>query len=183
LTAETIIARARALIPAIRDQQDEAEKLGHHTAGLDRAFAEAGFYRMLQPRKFGGYEFGMDTFWKAMLAVSEGDPGTGWAMTLGSHHALLVGAFFTEQGQREIFGPDGDFRCPHRAPPMGTADPMDGGYLIPSRRQPPRRSRSRWPEGIRPGDATARGRAPPGPSRRSTRAARPSRWPAAPRRP
>jgi 3-hydroxy-9,10-secoandrosta-1,3,5(10)-triene-9,17-dione monooxygenase len=130
LTAETIIARARALIPAVRDQQDEAERLGHHTAGLDREFTGAGFYRMLQPRRFGGYEFGMDTFWKVMLAVSEGDPGTGWAMTLGSHHALVVGAFFTEQGQREIFGPSGDFRCPHRAPPMGTADRRGGGYLV-----------------------------------------------------
>jgi 3-hydroxy-9,10-secoandrosta-1,3,5(10)-triene-9,17-dione monooxygenase len=130
LTAETIIARARALIPAIRDQQDEAEKLGHHTAGLDREFADAGFYRMLQPRRFGGYEFGMDTFWKVMLAVSEGDPGTGWGLTLGSHHALVVGAYFTEQGQREIFGPAGDFRCPHRPPPMGTADPVDGGYQV-----------------------------------------------------
>jgi 3-hydroxy-9,10-secoandrosta-1,3,5(10)-triene-9,17-dione monooxygenase len=130
LTAETIIARARALIPAIRDQQDEAEKLGHHTAGLDRELGDAGFYRILQPRRFGGYEFGMDTFWKVMLAVSEGDPGTGWAMTLGSHHALVVGAYFSEQGQREIFAPDGDFRCPHRAPPMGTADPVNGGYVV-----------------------------------------------------
>ena len=130
LTADTIIARARALIPAIRDQQDEAEKLGHHTAGLDREFVGAGFYRMLQPRRFGGYEFGMDTFWKVMLAVSEGDPGTGWGLTLGSHHALVVGAFFTERGQRKIFGPSGDFRSPHRPPPMGTAEPVDGGYLV-----------------------------------------------------
>jgi hypothetical protein len=29
LTPEAVIARARTLIPAIRDQQDEAERLGH----------------------------------------------------------------------------------------------------------------------------------------------------------
>jgi 3-hydroxy-9,10-secoandrosta-1,3,5(10)-triene-9,17-dione monooxygenase len=54
LTPEEVIGRARALIPAIRDQQDEAEKLGHHTPELDRQFVAAGFYRMLQPRRFGG---------------------------------------------------------------------------------------------------------------------------------
>ena len=130
LTPETLIERARALIPAIRDEQDEAERLGHHTAELDRRFTEAGFYRILQPRRFGGYQFGLPTFWRVMLAVSAGDPGTGWALTLGAHHALGIGAWFSEAGQREIFGPSGDFRAPHRAPPMGQAQPADGGYVV-----------------------------------------------------
>jgi 3-hydroxy-9,10-secoandrosta-1,3,5(10)-triene-9,17-dione monooxygenase len=136
LTPEAVIGRARALIPAIRDQQDEAEQLGHHTAELDRQFTAAGFYRILQPRRFGGYEFDLPTFWRAMLAISEGDPGTGWGLTLGSHHALVVAAWFSEEGQREIFGPSGEFRCPHRPPPMGTAEPVKGdgevggGYVV-----------------------------------------------------
>jgi hypothetical protein len=72
LTSEAIVARARALIPAIRKQQDEAERIGHHVPELDKKFTEAGFYRIFQPRRFGGYAFGMDTFWKVMLAVAEG---------------------------------------------------------------------------------------------------------------
>ena len=130
LTPEAVIGRARALIPAIRDQQDEAERLGHHLPDLDRRFAEAGFYRILQPRRFGGYEFGLPVFWRVMLAVSAGDPGTGWGLTLGAHHALVVGAWFSAAGQRDIFAPAGDFRCPHRPPPMGTAEPADGGYVV-----------------------------------------------------
>jgi len=130
LTPEILIERARALIPAIRDQQDEAERLGHHTAELDRQFTEAGFYRILQPRQFGGYQFGLPTFWRVMLAVSEGDPGTGWALTLGAHHALGIGAWFSEDGQRDIFGPSGEFKAPHRAPPMGQAQPAEGGYVV-----------------------------------------------------
>jgi 3-hydroxy-9,10-secoandrosta-1,3,5(10)-triene-9,17-dione monooxygenase len=130
LTPETVIARARALIPAIRDQQDEAERLGHHAAELDRQFTEAGFYRILQPRQFGGYEFGLPTFWRVMLAVSEGDPGTGWALTLGAHHVLTIGAWFSEEGQRDIFGSFGEFKAPHRALPSGTAEPADGGYVV-----------------------------------------------------
>ena len=130
LTPEAVIGRARALIPAIRAQQDEAERLGHHTPELDRQFTEAGFYRILQPGRFGGYQFGLPTFWRVMLAVSEGDPGTGWALTLGAHHALGIGAWFSEDGQREIFGPSGEFKAPHRAPPMGQAQPAEGGYVV-----------------------------------------------------
>ena len=130
LTPHEIIARAQALIPLIRDQQEKAENLGHHTAALDREFVKAGFYRMLQPRRFGGYEFDLPTFWKAMIAISAGDPGTGWGLTLGTHHALVVGAYFPEDGQREIFGPSGEFRCPARAAPMGTAEPADGGFVV-----------------------------------------------------
>ncbi|MBO0714892.1 MAG: hypothetical protein J2P59_09050 [Acidimicrobiales bacterium] len=130
LSPEEIVGRARALIPEVRDQQDEAERLGHHTPELDRKFVEAGFYRMLQPRLFGGYEFDLVTFWRAMLAIAEGDPGTGWGVTLGAHHALVIGSHFSEEGQREIFGPSGDFRCPHRPPPRGRARPVDGGYVV-----------------------------------------------------
>jgi 3-hydroxy-9,10-secoandrosta-1,3,5(10)-triene-9,17-dione monooxygenase len=130
LTSEAIVARARALIPAIREQQDEAERIGHHVPELDKKFTEAGFYRILQPRRFGGYAFGMDTFWKVMLAVAEGDPGTAWGLCLGAHHVQGVGAWFPEEGQKEFLLPTGDFKCPHRAAPMGTATPVEGGYIV-----------------------------------------------------
>ena len=54
LSPPEIIARARALTPAVREQQDEAERLGQHSAALDQEFVRAGFYRILQPRRFGG---------------------------------------------------------------------------------------------------------------------------------
>lgn len=78
LTPADVVARARAFVPMVRYQQEEAETLGHHTDALDREFVRAGLYRILQPRRFGGYEFDLPTFWKAMIAVSTGDPGTGW---------------------------------------------------------------------------------------------------------
>jgi 3-hydroxy-9,10-secoandrosta-1,3,5(10)-triene-9,17-dione monooxygenase len=130
LTAETVVARAKALIPEIRAQAAEAEKAGKHVPELDQKFTDAGFYRMLQPRRFGGYAFGMDTFWQVIMAVAEGDAGTAWGLCLGAHHAPGLAAWFPERGQIELFGPDGNFKCPHRAAPMGTATPADGGYIV-----------------------------------------------------
>ena len=130
LTSEEIIARAEALKPMLRDQQDESERRGCYSPEIHQEFVRAGFYRMLQPRRFGGYEFDLPTFWRAMVQISEGDPGSGWCLTLGSHHAFVVGSFWPERAQREIFGPDGDFRSPHRPLPGGTATPVDGGYIV-----------------------------------------------------
>lgn len=53
LSPQEIIARAQALIPEVRAQQEDAERLGHHTEALEHEFAKAGFYRILQPRLFG----------------------------------------------------------------------------------------------------------------------------------
>ena len=130
LTAAEIVARAAALKPLLREQQDESERRGCYSETIHQEFLTAGSYRMLQPRRFGGYEFDLPTFWKAMVQISEGDPGTGWGLTLGSHHALVVGSRWSERGQREIFGPTGDFRGPHRPQPMGTAEPAPGGYIV-----------------------------------------------------
>jgi 3-hydroxy-9,10-secoandrosta-1,3,5(10)-triene-9,17-dione monooxygenase len=130
LTPAEIVARAAALKPMLRDQQEESERRGCYSEEIHREFLRAGFYRMLQPRRFGGYEFDLPTFWQAMVQISEGDPGSGWGLTLGSHHAFVVGSFWSERAQREIFGPDGDFRAPHRPLPGGTATPTKGGYIV-----------------------------------------------------
>ena len=102
---------------------------------MHEAFLKAGFSRITQPRRFGGYEFDFRTFLETMVVISTGDPGTGWCLTLGSSHAWLVASHFPERAQAEMFGPDGDFRCPH---PAST-----------DRRGPARRRRlpvsGRWP--------------------------------------
>jgi 3-hydroxy-9,10-secoandrosta-1,3,5(10)-triene-9,17-dione monooxygenase len=114
----------------LREQQDEAEERGYYSEAVHRKFVEAGFSRCTQPRRFGGYEFDLTTFLKMMVAISTGDPGTGWCLALGSSHAWVVGSLFPEDVQAEAFGPDGDFRCPHPAAPTAEALPVEGGYRI-----------------------------------------------------
>jgi 3-hydroxy-9,10-secoandrosta-1,3,5(10)-triene-9,17-dione monooxygenase len=133
LAPETMIARAEELIPMLRDQQEEAEERGYYSQAVHREFVRAGFSRILQPRRFGGYEFDLKTFFKTMVAISTGDPGTGWCLTLGSSHAWIVASHFSEQAQAEMFAPDGDFRAPHRAVPSGEAIPVAGGYQVSGR--------------------------------------------------
>ena len=130
LTPEQMIARAVALRPKLRAEQDEADERGHYSESMHRAFLEAGFYRAVQPRMFGGYEFDIPTFYKTMLEVSRGHPSAGWCLTLCASHPFVLASHWEEKAQRELFGPDGFFAAPHRPPPLGTAKPVEGGYIV-----------------------------------------------------
>jgi 3-hydroxy-9,10-secoandrosta-1,3,5(10)-triene-9,17-dione monooxygenase len=134
LTPRELIARARSFRQMLRDQQDEAERLGCYTQEVHDAFLQGGLYRLFQPRRYGGYEFPMETYFKVSVEIGRGDPGSAWCYGLGAHHALLVGAHWPAAGQEEIFtSVDGDFIAPHRAPPGGSIEKVDGGYRVNGR--------------------------------------------------
>lgn len=129
LTPKELIARAAALRPKIRADQDAAEERGTYSEELHREFLNAGLYRTMQPRMFGGYEFPVTVFYKAMLEVSRGDPGIGWCLTLCASHPFIIASHWPEKAQRDFFG-GGFFAAPHRPVPAGTAAPAAGGYII-----------------------------------------------------
>ena len=65
LTAAELLARAQALVPVLRERQPETEATGRLLDETHEAFVEAGLYRALQPRRFGGYELGLRDFVRA----------------------------------------------------------------------------------------------------------------------
>ncbi len=131
LTPAELIARAAALRERLRAEQDQSEVRGHHSPELQAAFVAAGFYRALQPRRFGGYEFDYPTFYKAMIEIARGDPAVAWCLILGATHGAQVAAHWPERAQVELFGSDGHFIAPHRAAgPAGHCRRTDGGYVV-----------------------------------------------------
>src|SRR3546814_14225395 len=78
VTEAEIIARAKALRPTLVPLQAEVEARTFYSEETHRRFKEAGFYRILTPKKYGGFEFGMDTFFKVILEITAGCPSTGW---------------------------------------------------------------------------------------------------------
>jgi 3-hydroxy-9,10-secoandrosta-1,3,5(10)-triene-9,17-dione monooxygenase len=130
LTGAELIARARALHETLRAEQDENDARGCYSPAMHETFLAAGFYRITQPRLFGGYELDLATYYRVMLEIARGHPGVGWCLALASSHAFEVASHWPERAQHELFGSDGHFIAPHRAPPMGTLTPIDGGYLV-----------------------------------------------------
>jgi 3-hydroxy-9,10-secoandrosta-1,3,5(10)-triene-9,17-dione monooxygenase len=130
LTAEEVLTRAEAMVPELVSRQGETEERGYYAQDLHERFARSGFYRILVPRRYGGYEFGIDTFLRVAMSLARGCPSTGWMYCMGATHALLAATVFGEQGQRELFRA-GDFICPGAIIPSGSAVPAaDGGWII-----------------------------------------------------
>ncbi|MGH7075541.1 MAG: acyl-CoA dehydrogenase family protein [Stellaceae bacterium] len=130
LTAEAMVARAIALRPMVHEQADEAERLGGYTAELHEEFKKAGFYRITTPKMFGGYEFPLETYFKVIIEIARGDPGTAWCLALGASHGWVVASHWPEEAQRELFGAGGYFVCPARAlVPNTRCEPAPGGQM------------------------------------------------------
>jgi 3-hydroxy-9,10-secoandrosta-1,3,5(10)-triene-9,17-dione monooxygenase len=130
LTPEKMLARADALRPRLLELQAETEERTYYSQEMHAAFRDAGFYRALQPRRYGGYEFDVPTFYKLGMTVARGCPSTAWCLTLASAHVLQLASLFPEETQTEVFGDDGEFRCPLRALPRGTATKKGSGWEI-----------------------------------------------------
>jgi 3-hydroxy-9,10-secoandrosta-1,3,5(10)-triene-9,17-dione monooxygenase len=131
LTPKEIIARAATLREHLRDDQEATEQRTYYSARTHELFGQAGLYRILQPRRFGGYEFDIETFYRVVMELTRGCPSTGWCFCLGAAHVLQVAALFPEEGQQEIFAAnDGHFVAASRDLPAGTVTPSGDGYVV-----------------------------------------------------
>lgn len=129
LTPAEVVARAEAIAPTLVERQAETEERTFYAENTHREFAEAGFYRILVPRRYGGYEFGVDTFARVAMALARGCPSTGWMYLFGAAHALAVATLFDERAQAELFS-SGDFICPATVAPSGRAERAADGHWI-----------------------------------------------------
>ena len=132
LMPREIIARAESMRATLLEQQAETEARTFYSEETHRAFTEAGFYRILQPRRFGGYEFDMPTYFRVVMEIARGCPSTGWCLCLAGAHVLQVASMYSEEAQREFFGPRRPLRpAPSFGSPVGqVAEAKDGGYVL-----------------------------------------------------
>ena len=59
-TSEELINRAEALLPRLRERSRQAEENRRLSDETVQEFRAAGFHKILQPKRFGGFELGID---------------------------------------------------------------------------------------------------------------------------
>jgi 3-hydroxy-9,10-secoandrosta-1,3,5(10)-triene-9,17-dione monooxygenase len=128
--ATDLVAAADALRERLLEEQAATEARTRYSEELHETFRELGFYRLLQPRRYGGLEMDVPTFYRVMMSIARGCPSTGWMLCLGSGHALQVASYWPEDAQEELFG-DGHFVASASfAAKDALARPVDGGYRV-----------------------------------------------------
>jgi len=129
LTPELLIERARALRPLLRGQQDANDGRGIYSVEIHKRLLEEGFYRILQPRALGGYEFELETFAHCIMEISRGHPAAAWGWALAAH-SYVVAMHWPQEVQAELFGANGDVRAACVLGPTGKLVPEENGYRL-----------------------------------------------------
>jgi 3-hydroxy-9,10-secoandrosta-1,3,5(10)-triene-9,17-dione monooxygenase len=134
MTEEELLARARALVPGLRERVGECEEQRRIPEASIRELKQAGLFRVLQPRKFGGYELDFSTYVKISIELGRGCASTAWVYQNNAMHQLIL-ALFPEETQREIWATgdpllDARIASTGWSPKRGSARPVEGGYVL-----------------------------------------------------
>jgi alkylation response protein AidB-like acyl-CoA dehydrogenase len=97
------VARARGLIPLLRSAADRIEATNELPPDVLDAMFDAGLFKLLLPRDFGGYELKPLDYIQCVEAIAEGDASVAWCMNQGSGCSMAA-AYIEPAVVREIWG-------------------------------------------------------------------------------
>jgi alkylation response protein AidB-like acyl-CoA dehydrogenase len=124
-----LIARARAIADLVRERARETEAQRRISEDVIERLRRAELFRLMQPARFGGFEYGFDVFADVVTTIARGCGSTGWVYALGASHQWLA-ALFAPEAQEEFWGDDRDAIGMGSYAPVGQAVAVDGGFRV-----------------------------------------------------
>ncbi len=136
VTRQTLIERATALAPAIAARAQEAERLRNVPEASMQELLDAGLFRMLQPRRVGGYELPFDVLVDVLPIIGAACTSTAWILGNFASRNWNIG-MWPKAAQDEVWGtgpqhtPD-VLACSAYVFPALRAERTRDGYLLHS---------------------------------------------------
>jgi 3-hydroxy-9,10-secoandrosta-1,3,5(10)-triene-9,17-dione monooxygenase len=131
-TTDEIIARARAMISVLAKRAPDGERERRLPKETIAEMQAAGLFKVLQPKRWGGYEMDMGTYYEVQMALGEGDMSVAWVYGVVGIHPWFV-ALLDERAEQEIWGQDNTTLICSSLMPSGVAKPVDGGFRLSGR--------------------------------------------------
>lgn len=129
-----VLDNIMAIADRLREQSPEAERLGQLPDATAKMLKAAGPIRLLQPKKYGGFEAHPREFAETVMTAASLDPATGWICGIVGVHPWQL-AFADPKVQQEVWGADNDTWMASPYAPTGIARPVEGGYIFNGRWQ------------------------------------------------
>jgi len=127
-----LIGRARELAPVVAQQAAITDREGAVPASLITSFCDAGFMKMMVPKRYGGFELDYSAMAGVINTIAQSCSSTGWVLAFFIGHNFLH-ALFPEKSQAEVFGSRSFALTPGNAAPVFTLTPTAGGYVASGR--------------------------------------------------
>jgi len=124
-----LLQRAQNLIPMLIEKADSVEQNRMVSKETIQAFVDAGFFKILQPAAFGGWEMNPAVFYKVLMELGRGCCSSAWNMMILGVHQWEFGAL-NDQACDDVWGKDNAAIIASSYPPFGKVEEVEGGYLI-----------------------------------------------------
>src|SRR4029450_9819816 len=97
-----LLARARAIAEFARERAQQTEADRRVENDMIERMRQADLFRVMQPRAYGGFEYGFDVFAQIVAIIAAGCGSTGWVYALLASHQWLI-ACFSKAAQDEVW--------------------------------------------------------------------------------
>ncbi|WP_439685501.1 Flavin-dependent monooxygenase, oxygenase subunit HsaA [Cupriavidus oxalaticus] len=122
-------AQLRPLVAQRARQTEIDRRVSAEVTGLLR---DAGLYRVVQPKRFGGHELSLESLRRLAFELGQGCTSTGWCYGLSAAASWVLGMFPAE-AQHDVWGQSPDVLIASCIAPTGKATPVDGGFRLQGR--------------------------------------------------
>ena len=127
--SQAVLDGVRDLLPTFRERAEEAERLRVVPEANIKELEDTGFFKLLQPKRFDGYESSPIDFYTAVRDISSACGSTGWVSSVVGVHPWQV-ALFADEAQQAVWGEDTSTRLSSSYAPTGKAVVAEGGYTL-----------------------------------------------------
>jgi alkylation response protein AidB-like acyl-CoA dehydrogenase len=128
-SAAELLARARGLLPKLIERSvctTQERRVPDETIA---DFQQAGFFRILQPKRYGGLQMEFQVFANLVRELAQGCGSSAWVYAVMAEHGWMF-SLFPREGQEEIWSGNPNARGCAAVDPSGKAEKVDGGYRL-----------------------------------------------------
>ena len=129
---DALLVRAEAMIPVLKARAKDCTSARNVSAETIAEMQEAGFFKILQPKRWGGYEMHPNAFFAVQRLLAQGCMSTGWMYGVLGCHPFEI-ALFHEKAQQEIWRDTPAMLVSSSYQPVGKVEPAQGGFYLSGR--------------------------------------------------
>lgn len=132
VAGDRLLSDLQAMVPNLLTRAGAAEANGRIPQATISDLTEAGAFRAVVPKRYGGLELPYPYIPQIFRILGRGCSSTAWCMGFLIYHNFQFGHFPLE-AQDEVWGQRGFTMAPGQVMPSGKARQADGGYVISGR--------------------------------------------------
>ncbi|WP_436278866.1 flavin-dependent monooxygenase [Solimonas aquatica] len=131
-TPQLLLQRARALLPALSQRAEQAARQRRVPEQTVEDLRRAGLFRVLQARRYGGYEMPPEVFYEIQMTLARACMSTAWIYGVIAVHNWQM-ALLDDRASQEVWARDPSALIASSYMPKGQVTRVDGGFRFSGR--------------------------------------------------